>query len=105
MVLHEQYKRNLARRNVVPLDEVDLQPPREAGAMVDVREERLTRIRSLVGTLPLPLREAVLLFYFEHRSHAEIAAMLDITEAAVNQRLHRARQHLKASFGDEEVRR
>ena len=79
------------------LDEVDLDPPREPG-VADVREERLGRLRVLVGRLPEALREAVLLFYFEERTHAEIASQLGVTEAAVNQRLHRARQSLKQAF-------
>jgi len=40
----------------------------------------------------------VLLFYFEALSHAEIAERLGVTEAAVNQRLHRARQSLRERF-------
>ena len=82
----------------VSLDEVELEPPAEPGRLTDVREERLARLRMLVSRLPEALREAVLLFYFETLSHAEIAARLSITEAAVNQRLHRARQSLKSAF-------
>src|SRR5262249_20878398 len=79
-------------------DEVDLEPPAEPGGVTDIREERLADLRRHVGRLPHALREAVLLFYFEERSHAEIAAVLGVTEAAVNQRLHRARQSLKQAF-------
>lgn len=85
-------------REAVPLDEVELAPPPEPGAQLDVREERLTQLRRHVGRLPEALREAVLLFYFEEKSHAEIAELLGVTEAAVNQRLHRARQSLKQHF-------
>jgi RNA polymerase sigma-70 factor (ECF subfamily) len=87
-----------APKPTASLDEVDLQPPAEPGRIADVREERLTRLRLLVGRLPEALREAVLLFYFETLSHAEIAARLGVTEAAVNQRLHRARQSLREAF-------
>jgi RNA polymerase sigma-70 factor (ECF subfamily) len=41
------------------------------------------------------LREAVLLFYFEQRSYADMADLLGVTEAAINQRLTRARQRLR----------
>ena len=64
-----------------------------------MREERLEHMRRQVGRLPLALREAVMLFYFEQKPMAEIAAMLEITEGAVNQRLHRARQQLKQALG------
>lgn len=85
------------RKPAVSVDAVDLAAP-EAPAG-GIREERLDRMRHLVGTLPLLLREAVLLFYFEERSSAEIGALLGTTEAAVNQRLHRARAWLKQGLG------
>lgn len=89
------------RREPVPLDEVELEPPSEPGTGHDLREERLLRLRQLVGRLPEVLREAVLLFYFERRSHGDIAEQLGITEAAVNQRLHRARTQIRQAFADE----
>jgi RNA polymerase sigma-70 factor (ECF subfamily) len=88
-------------RKDVSIDEVDLASPVPATPVLDIREERLERMRRQVGLLPLTLREAVLLFYFEQRTLAEIGAMLGITEAAVNQRLHRARLQLRQNLGDE----
>lgn len=86
-------------RDTLSLDEVDLEPSRDEDAPADEKEERLGRLRRHVGTLPPALREAVLLFYFERMSHAQIARTLGITEAAVNQRLHRARTSLRQAFG------
>jgi RNA polymerase sigma-70 factor (ECF subfamily) len=88
-------------KNPVSLDEVELSPPPTPGRLTDVREERLGRLRLLVGRLPEALREAVLMFYFEERTHLEIAGLLGVTEAAVNQRLHRARQFLRQAFEQE----
>ncbi|MCA8952379.1 MAG: RNA polymerase sigma factor [Planctomycetes bacterium] len=88
-----------AGREPVATDGVDLAAPAQAEAVADVREERLEHMRRQVGRLPLALREAVMLFYFEQKPMAEIAAMLEITEGAVNQRLHRARQQLKQALG------
>jgi RNA polymerase sigma-70 factor (ECF subfamily) len=87
------------RREPVPIEDepVDLSIPSDGPA--DVREERLEELRSLVGRLPLALREAVMLFYFEKRSYEQIAEFLDISAAAVNQRLHRARVSLRATMG------
>lgn len=93
--------RRRGRNPVTSLADVDLEPPREPGAHSDIREERLARLRKLVGRLPEALREAVMLFYFHERSYAEIAAMLEVSEAAINQRLHRARVQLREAFRDE----
>lgn len=91
-----------ARRDAVPVDEIDLASPMPTTSVLDIREERLERMRRQVGLLPLTLREAVLLFYFDQKSLAEIGVMLGITEAAVNQRLHRARLQLKQNLGVED---
>ncbi|MCB9886745.1 MAG: RNA polymerase sigma factor [Planctomycetes bacterium] len=87
-------------REPEPLAEIDLSVAPEPARTADVREERLERLRLQVGKMPATLREAVLLFYFEQKSSAEIGAVLAISEAAVQQRLHRARQHLKAVLGE-----
>ena len=65
----------------------------------DKREEHLLeRLRREVGRLPETQREVLLLFYFEKMSYARMAAALNLTEAAVNQRLSRARQQLRSAF-------
>lgn len=87
----------------VAMDDVDLASPAEPTKALDVREERLEKLRRQVGRLPLALREAVLLFYFEQKSLGAIGAMLGITEAAVNQRLHRARVQLRQILGEQEA--
>lgn len=87
-------------REPEPLDEIDLSVAPAPAHTADVREERLERLRRQVGKMPATLREAVLLFYFEQKSSVEIGAVLAISEAAVQQRLHRARQHLKTVLGE-----
>lgn len=88
-------------REPVATADVDFATPSEPDQIADIREERLERMRRQVGRLPLALREAVLMFYFEQKPMAEIAAMLGITEGAVSQRLHRARQQLKQALGED----
>lgn len=85
-----------ARRSV-SLDEVELEPP--PASSHDEKEERLVALRRQVGRLPEAMREALLLFYFEDLSYAQMADALGITEAAVNQRLSRARAQLRAQLG------
>lgn len=79
------------------LDEVQLEP--EPQPSHDESEARLTALRRFVGRLPEALREALLLFYFEGMSYARMAELLGISEAAVNQRLSRARAQLRLQFG------
>ncbi len=92
---------HIRRRDRQPasLDEVDLEP--QAASPSEEGEDRLRRLREGVGRLPEALREAVLLFYFEDMSYARMAEVLGVTEAAVNQRLSRARRKLRASLGVE----
>jgi RNA polymerase sigma-70 factor (ECF subfamily) len=52
-------------------------------------------IRDAVDKLPHLAREVIILHYFGELPHAEIAATLDITAAAVHGRLVRAREQLK----------
>lgn len=84
----------------VSLDEIELDPAADTPTS-DV-EEHLGKLRREVGRLPESLREVVLLFYFQDMSYAEMARLLGITEAAVNQRLNRARQRLRDGFGVEQ---
>ena len=62
-------------------------------------DDRLAKLRQQVSRLPEALREVVLLFYFQDLSYSEMAQILSISEAAVNQRLNRARTRLRESFG------
>lgn len=48
-----------------------------------------------VDALPVPLREAIYLFYVEEYPTEEIAAIVGVTPATVRTRLHRARARLR----------
>jgi len=58
--------------------------------------ERAAAVRSAVGKLPEDLREAIVLCEWEELSVAEAAAILESTPKAVESRLYRARQILRA---------
>lgn len=90
--------RTTPKQKPVSLDEVELDPPdpRQPDAADELRAERLDRLRKEIGRLPESQRECLLLFYFEEMSYAQMAESLGLTEAAVNQRLSRARQHLRS---------
>lgn len=71
-----------------PFDLADL----EANAM---EAETAAAVRQAIAALPSPLREAVILFEYEDKSHAEIAEIVGATPKAVETRLHRARALLR----------
>jgi RNA polymerase sigma-70 factor (ECF subfamily) len=64
-----------------------------------VRNEQRQAVQHAVAALPVDLRTALVLFEYERQSVAEIAAVLDCTPKAVENRLYRARQRLKQELG------
>jgi RNA polymerase sigma factor (sigma-70 family) len=60
-----------------------------------VSAEERAALADAVAALPAVVREVVLLYYREGRSAAQVAALLDLSEEAVRQRLSRARKHLR----------
>lgn len=73
-------------------------PPAVAGG--DVEDDAMAafearRVRSAIQALPAAQREAVLLFYVEGLTQAEVGAQLGIDVGAVKLRLHRARAALR----------
>jgi RNA polymerase sigma-70 factor (ECF subfamily) len=62
-------------------------------------EERAEAVRVAVAALPEELRQPLLLAEYEECSHAEIGAILGCSAKAVETRIYRARQQLRASLG------
>ena len=58
--------------------------------------ERAAAVRREIAALPEDLRVPLVLAEYEDQSHAEIAAVLDCSAKAVEMRLYRARQQLRA---------
>ncbi len=94
--LLDQY-RETARENsrlaraVAKLDRADSPRPDEEAMTA---EEREVLWRSL-SEIAKPYREALILYYRQNQSAAEVAAALEITEDTVRQRLARGRQMLR----------
>ena len=57
-------------------------------------QDHLAVLRELVDALPERFRRALILFYYEERSVAEVAQMLGLPEGTVKTNLHRARAAL-----------
>jgi len=60
-------------------------------------QQRSTLIRDLIGALPEPLREALILREIEELSYAQIAGIMQIPVGTVMSRLARARTQLSAA--------
>ena len=88
------------RKNVDGMDDVMMaQLPDED--TLDHHEEEKPDVYAQVLRLPQPMREVLLLFYYEDMSVREIAQVLDTTEVNVKKRLSRARQKLKLALDGE----
>ncbi|HSJ25385.1 MAG TPA: RNA polymerase sigma factor [Longimicrobiales bacterium] len=74
-------------------------PRPDAAQQLVAAEERAALERALAA-LPPSAREVVVLYYREGQSAAQVAALLDLSETAVRQRLSRARGRLRTILGD-----
>lgn len=90
------------RRKNVPLEEpdhfaeqADDQPAPPESLLAN---ERARAVRDAIHDLPGDQRTAVLLFEYEHLSHADIAEIEDTTPKAIENRLYRARRNLRQSL-------
>jgi RNA polymerase sigma-70 factor (ECF subfamily) len=63
------------------------------------RKERVAAVRDAVAALPGELREALVLFEYEGLGQAEIAATLGCSVKAVESRVARAKEKLRAALG------
>lgn len=82
---------------MVPIDAVPEKMLSDVPRPDELQEARDLRARVLdaIGRLSERNREAVTLYYIDGLSKEEIGAFLDVSPAALNQRLHRAREQLK----------
>ena len=85
----------------------DNETTRELPDTVDVdpslgmeKEEKEQAVRAAIATLPPHQRTAVLLAKFEDMDLIDIAKVMKISEGAVKQLIHRAKQHLKNELKD-----
>jgi RNA polymerase sigma-70 factor (ECF subfamily) len=61
-------------------------------------DERTATVRRAIAGLPEELRVPLVLAEYEDQSHAEIAMVLECSSKAVEMRIYRARQQLRASL-------
>ncbi len=63
-----------------------------------VADEERAALAAAIDDLPAASREVVVLYYREGQSAKQVAALLDLSEDAVKQRLSRARERLRAAL-------
>jgi RNA polymerase sigma-70 factor (ECF subfamily) len=80
-----------------PLQDALPCPDPDPSAQLDSRE-RVDAIRQAVAALPEDLRLPLVLSTYEHRSQAEVAEVLGCSIKAVEMRVYRARQQLRAAL-------
>jgi RNA polymerase sigma-70 factor (ECF subfamily) len=91
--------RSLGRRPAAALETApeQIDPAAQPRAQAE-SNERAGAVRAAIAALPGDLRAAVILFEYEAKSHAEIAAIVKATPKAVETRLYRARRLLRKSL-------
>lgn len=71
---------------------------RTGGAAGLEQAERAAAVREAIAALPGELREAIVFFEYEDMSHAEIGVAVGATPKAVETRIYRAREKLRATL-------
>lgn len=66
-------------------------------AMLAISEQR-TKLMAEIDSLPDPLREVVMMYYYDDVTYKELADMLGVSVATVNARLTKARNALRARY-------
>jgi RNA polymerase sigma factor (sigma-70 family) len=71
---------------------------RSTGGAAMEQAERVAAVQVAIADLPPELREALVLFEYEGLAQAEIAAVVGATTKAVETRIHRAKEKLRAAL-------
>jgi len=92
--------RHRARRATEPLEAAG--PVADAASVSGevVARETERRVAAAVAALPEEQRTVVVLSVYQGLSHAEIAAVMEVSEKSVESRLYRARAVLRERLGD-----
>jgi RNA polymerase sigma factor (sigma-70 family) len=75
---------------------------RDAAAIAEEADE-VGRLMSEVEKLPEPLREALMLYYYEDCTYADLAKRLGVSAATINARLTQARMALREKLNPQEI--
>jgi RNA polymerase sigma-70 factor (ECF subfamily) len=90
--------RDRGHRTLTGLDAVKGQDKHSGVSAVD-REDEVNHLMKKVEALPEEYREALMLYYSQDLTYAELAEMLEVSVATVNYRLWQAREMLRGRPG------
>jgi RNA polymerase sigma-70 factor, ECF subfamily len=99
-IIRREYARSFERKRFVTVD-VDELVAREEPMLAAAEEQDLAEMRAALFKLPDEYREPLMLQVLMGLSTAEIAAQLDLSNAAVLTRLFRARKQLRTLCGED----
>ena len=99
-IIRREYARTFERKRFVTLDVEEL-IAKEEPMLAAVDDQELQEMRAAIFKLPEEYREPLILQVLMGYSTAEIAAELDLSNAAVLTRLFRARKQLRTLCGED----
>jgi RNA polymerase sigma-70 factor (ECF subfamily) len=99
-IIRREYARNFERRRFVTLD-VDELVAKEEPMLAAADEQDLVELRAALFKLPDEYREPLVLQVLMGYSTAQIAAQLELSNAAVLTRLFRGRKQLRKLCGED----
>ena len=99
-IIRREYARSFERKRLVTVD-VDELIAREEPMLAAAQDQELAELRAALFKLPEEYREPLVLQVLMGFSTAEIAAELNLSNAAVLTRLFRARKQLRALCGED----
>ena len=97
-VRKQQRRRTDSLDGAPPAATAGLAAPGSAPDAAARRAEEIAAVRAAIAALPEDLREVLVLFEYEDKSHAEIAEIVSATPKTVETRLYRARDKLRATL-------
>jgi RNA polymerase sigma factor (sigma-70 family) len=95
---HDALRRRRDTRPIEDTHPVSSEPGPEQLAR---RQDRSGRVQVALATLPERQRDAIVLSHYQELSQREAAAILDVSEAALESLLSRGRRALRAALADE----
>ena len=99
-IIRREYARTFERKRVVTVDVEEL-IAKEEPMLAAADDQELVELRTAIFKLPSEYREPLVMQVLMGYSTAEIAAELELSNAAVLTRLFRARKQLRAMCGED----